>query len=119
MEIKQAFINMCKECHPDVNNSPEATEQFRNVREAYRVLSNANSKISYDFEIGNVKNDSYDSDEFQNRSVKRTSYKQPGDSVAERAAKQRWVVELYNLPGRKQTGSSLDGGGGHLGKIPH
>lgn len=87
-EIKEAFITSCKECHPDVNKSSEATDQFRNVREAYRVLSNPNNKISYDFEIGNVMKNNNDSDDSPEiRSARRN--RQPFDSVAERSVKQR------------------------------
>ena len=87
-EIKESFIDSCKKCHPDVNKSSEAANQFRNIREAYRVLSNPNSKISYDFEIGNdVMKNNNDSDYPDIRSAKRN--RQPLDSVAERAVKQR------------------------------
>merc|ERR1719219_3013340 len=55
-EIKNAYIQRCKEFHPDLNDCPEAAEKFRKVRDAYRVLSNANTKMSYDYEIGNLMN---------------------------------------------------------------
>lgn len=37
-EIKQAFRDAAKEIHPDVNNSPEATEAFTRLKEAHDAL---------------------------------------------------------------------------------
>merc|ERR1719412_425819 len=71
-EIKNAYIQSCKDFHPDVNNSPEASEQFRKAREAYRVLSNSTTKIHYDYEINNLSNvNPYHEEELDVRSPKR------------------------------------------------
>ena len=88
-EIKEAFISCSKECHPDVNDSSEAASQFCKVREAYRILSNSNSKISYDLKIGNVMKNKSDCDYLDVKSVRMNW--QPLDSVAERTVKQRLV----------------------------
>lgn len=48
-EIKGAYYRLCKIYHPDkANNSPKATTQFRNITEAYEVLSDPTSKAAYD-----------------------------------------------------------------------
>merc|ERR1719347_1152272 len=49
-EIKEAYIRGCKECHPDVSKSPEASENFRQIQEAYQILSNPTTRISYDYQ---------------------------------------------------------------------
>jgi molecular chaperone DnaJ len=41
-ELKSAYKKMAKKWHPDVNKSPEATEKFKEVNEAYSVLSDVN-----------------------------------------------------------------------------
>ena len=103
-EIKDAYIRGCKECHPDISNSPEASEQFRQVREAYRVLSNPNTKMSYDYQIGYVlQNNTYD-DDIEIKSAKRG--RAPKDSVAERVVMQRYIsvyfgCDPWNLLGLK------------------
>ncbi|PTX62474.1 vancomycin resistance protein YoaR [Melghirimyces profundicolus] len=38
-EIKRAYRRLVRQYHPDVNPSPEAERQFREVREAYEALS--------------------------------------------------------------------------------
>ncbi len=47
-EIKTAFHNQAKKYHPDVNDGKEAEERFKDINEAYRVLSNNASKRKYD-----------------------------------------------------------------------
>jgi molecular chaperone DnaJ len=47
-EIKKAFRKKAKEYHPDTNKSPEAETLFKELGEAYDVLSDANKKQVYD-----------------------------------------------------------------------
>ncbi len=48
-EIKIAFREQAKKYHPDVNSGNlGAEERFKDINEAYRVLSNTNSKRKYD-----------------------------------------------------------------------
>lgn len=48
-EIKSAYYRLSKLYHPDKNNDcPKATVQFRNITEAYEVLSDSKSKAAYD-----------------------------------------------------------------------
>jgi len=50
-DIKKAYRNLVKECHPDINHSPKAVEWTRDLNEAYNVLSDAESKISHDINL--------------------------------------------------------------------
>ena len=45
-EIKKAFRALARELHPDVSEHPEAGVRFREVSEAYEVLSNAETRAS-------------------------------------------------------------------------
>lgn len=47
-EIKSAFRSMARKYHPDVNNSPDAEERFKELNEAYAVLSDADKRAAYD-----------------------------------------------------------------------
>lgn len=47
-EIKRAFRHKARELHPDVNKSPNAEDEFKELNEAYDVLSDANKRAQYD-----------------------------------------------------------------------
>lgn len=47
-EIKSAYRQMAKKYHPDLNKTPEAAEKFKEVNEAYSVLSDKQKRANYD-----------------------------------------------------------------------
>lgn len=47
-EIKRAFRKLAKQYHPDVNKEEGAAEKFKEIGEAYSVLSDANKRRQYD-----------------------------------------------------------------------
>jgi molecular chaperone DnaJ len=46
--IKKAFRKLARQLHPDVSEEPEAEARFREVTEAYEVLSNSETRALYD-----------------------------------------------------------------------
>ena len=47
-EIKKAFRKKARELHPDVNKAPDAEDQFKELNEAYDVLSDPQKRAQYD-----------------------------------------------------------------------
>ncbi len=46
--IKRAFLKKARSLHPDVNKEPDAEERFKEVNEAYSVLSDEQKRSNYD-----------------------------------------------------------------------
>ena len=47
-DIKKAFRRLARELHPDVSDAPDADARFREVVEAYEVLSKSETRELYD-----------------------------------------------------------------------
>ena len=47
-EIKKAFRRRARELHPDVNKAADAEDQFKELNEAYDVLSDPQKRSAYD-----------------------------------------------------------------------
>jgi molecular chaperone DnaJ len=47
-EIKKAYRKLARQYHPDVNKSPDAEAKFKEVKEAYDVLSDEQKRARYD-----------------------------------------------------------------------
>jgi molecular chaperone DnaJ len=47
-DIKRSFRRLAQQWHPDVNTSPDAPERFKEINEAYQVLSDPQRRQAYD-----------------------------------------------------------------------
>jgi molecular chaperone DnaJ len=47
-DLKSAFRGLARQYHPDVNDAPDAEERFKEINEAYAVLSDEEKKAAYD-----------------------------------------------------------------------
>ncbi len=47
-ELKRAFYKLARQYHPDVNKEPDAAAHFKQVNEAYQVLSDPDKRAMYD-----------------------------------------------------------------------
>ncbi|MEA5617412.1 molecular chaperone DnaJ [Cronbergia sp. UHCC 0137] len=47
-EIKQAYRRLARKYHPDVNKEPGAEERFKEINQAYEVLSEQETRARYD-----------------------------------------------------------------------
>ena len=47
-EIKRSFRRLARQYHPDVNKQTDAAEQFKEINEAYEVLSDSSKREAYD-----------------------------------------------------------------------
>ena len=47
-ELKSSYRKLALEWHPDRNKSPEAETKFKEINEAYQVLSDPKKKATYD-----------------------------------------------------------------------
>lgn len=47
-DIKKAYRKLAKKYHPDVNKASDAEEKFKEINEAYEVLSDPQKKATYD-----------------------------------------------------------------------
>lgn len=59
-EIRNAFVTLSKECHPDVNvsqghsSAKKADQDFIQLMEAYQVLSKTHSRANYDLSLKGI-----------------------------------------------------------------
>ena len=47
-DIRKAYRQLARQYHPDVNKSPDATDRFKEINEAYEVLSDQEKRAVYD-----------------------------------------------------------------------
>lgn len=46
-EIRQAYLRLARECHPNLSNDPSARKRFEEVHQAYVILSDYEARKYY------------------------------------------------------------------------
>lgn len=98
-QVKQAYRERAKHCHPDVNPSPQASSVFHAVHEAYRVLRDPDARARYDEQLRFYRDASSAPDSTAQYKERRT-FRAP---VQEDTTPPRWV-ELWAFRGLHLTG---------------
>eukprot|EP00811_Abedinium_folium_P005358 NODE_14936_length_1077_cov_2.521053.p1 GENE.NODE_14936_length_1077_cov_2.521053~~NODE_14936_length_1077_cov_2.521053.p1 ORF type:complete len:209 (-),score=41.49 NODE_14936_length_1077_cov_2.521053:333-959(-) len=49
--IRDSYLRLVKQLHPDVNSQPEAPKRFKQVQHAYELLADANKRKEHDVEL--------------------------------------------------------------------
>lgn len=97
-EIKSAFKKLALQHHPDRNaGSRVAEEKFKQINEAYQVLSDTQDKLIYDLKLNGYSSYSYTTDTTQQPTYKQTyTYSRPYSPPTYRhdpyAARKAYVV---------------------------
>ena len=47
-EIRKAYRRLAREHHPDVSSEPDASDRFKEINEAYQILSDQDKRSTYD-----------------------------------------------------------------------
>ncbi|NLX09022.1 MAG: molecular chaperone DnaJ [Chloroflexi bacterium] len=47
-ELKRAFRSLARQYHPDLNKAPDAEDRFKEINEAYTILSDDDKRAAYD-----------------------------------------------------------------------
>jgi len=47
-DVKTSYRRLARQYHPDINKSPDAEERFKEINEAYEILSNDQKRAAYD-----------------------------------------------------------------------
>ena len=66
--IEKAYKALAKKYHPDANpdNAKEAEEKFKEIGEAYEVLSDVNKKSEYDYQLESYMNNLNNANQYNN-----------------------------------------------------
>jgi molecular chaperone DnaJ len=94
-EIKKAYRRLSKKYHPDVNSDNDSEDKFKEIAEAYEILSNESKKSNYD-RFGATDNKSQ-GNPFQGFGFGDDIFSQFGDIFGQR----------YNRQPRQSKGSDL------------
>ncbi|GJQ86089.1 putative neurotransmitter-gated ion-channel transmembrane region [Trypoxylus dichotomus] len=105
-EVKDAFIKLSKQYHPDTANSKESQQKFIRVLEAYNVLSKPNLRRSYDLGLvrpknvvkTNSPNQYYEYDPHYERVVKDQSFWEHRDKSQDEFYQNRSYYGIKGIP---------------------
>lgn len=101
-EIKKAYRKLARKLHPDVNDGPQAAEEFKRVSHAYEVLSDSQKRRVYDTTGNENGTDSgfgsgYSGAGFAFQDIFETFFGGPGGGAGPASRRQRGQDALINV----------------------
>ena len=90
-EIKKNYRNLSKKYHPDIN--PDGAEKFKDIAEAYDILSDKNKRQNYD----NKKNSPYNGTPFEDLFAQMFSNNNPFNNQRRKSAPDK-IIKLQINP---------------------
>jgi curved DNA-binding protein CbpA len=121
-EIKVAYRNLAKRYHPDVNIGAEKhepnIEKFRDIAEAYAVLSNKTMRLDYDMRMKNNSDIIYNAEKMKNMEETKMNRDSKGNQIKPGPMKGSYAE--YRLEKLKEIRKSfnVNDHGMHKGGIP-
>ncbi len=121
-EIKQSYRNLAKLYHPDVNVGSETKEQtgdkFRDVAEAYAVLSNKTLRLDYDTRMRHFPDIVYNAEKM--KKMKENEVQRDGTGNAIKPAPMKGSYAEYRLEKLKEMRRqfNVDDNGFYKGGVP-
>jgi len=89
-EIKGQFKRLAKQFHPDKNNSPYAEQRFKEITDAYSVLSDTDKRQQYDYQRQMFYNNS--------NNANNATYQQPHNSQNQQHSRKQGFDDFFNSP---------------------
>lgn len=114
-EIKKAYRKLAKVWHPDKNQSPNATNVFQGIHEAYQTLTNPIKRNSYNLKYWKIfgktvaqNNEQTTSDSFSADEILRNNCDRMMRKTSKKAAQvyQEWLDNFWATWGQKNNMAS-------------
>ena len=93
-EIRAAFRARARELHPDVNGLRSSKEQFRELLEAYQILSNPILRKSYDADLKDQRRGKKASTSFSRVPNEKPNDSSMGESISTLEAFKSWMQKI-------------------------
>lgn len=84
-EVKKAYFELSKKCHPDVYDGPDALQRFQEIGKAYALLMDEDLRHSYETQAGIYQAGETSVQDLFDRVFKDMRLKNPNLAVEERA----------------------------------
>lgn len=99
-EIKKRYRELVKKYHPDVNDSPDATQKMQEIQEAYYILNDQEARGRYNIQYAKY---------FEFERISRVKYRpseeehQNGENVREKFEFNDPILEKWIINARRQS----------------
>lgn len=93
-EIKKAYFELARKCHPDAYDGPDANQRFQEITNAYALLMDEDLRQSFEAQSGIYQNGETSSKDLFDRVFRDKRFRNPNLALEERALFA--VMELKN-----------------------